>query len=149
YIVFIRVDDVLSDFYTFLEIAIGHVYKFDTTFVPDLVVDCGGNIGMFSLATSAIYPSSKIVICEPVPRNLEQIKRHIQFNDVAAEVLPVCVGGSRRVIPFFIREAISSSFDPTKPYTDKLEVEVWTLGDVLGGRNAQRILIKLDIEGME
>ncbi len=61
----------------------------------------------------------------------------------------MCIGGSRRKIPFFVRQAISGSFDPTKPYTNKLEVEVWTLADVLAGRDAQKIQIKMDIEGME
>lgn len=149
YTVFIRMNEFLSDFFSVLELAVGRVYKLDSAFVPDLVVDCGGNIGLFSLTASAVYPSSKIVICEPVPGNLERIRRHLQFNGVAAEMLPVCIGGSRRRIPFFVREAISGSFDPSKPYSSKLEVDVWTLADVLAGRDAQRIQIKLDIEGME
>ncbi len=149
YTVFIRLDDVLSDYYSVLELAVGRAYRLDKAFSPDLVVDCGGNIGLFSLTAAAVYPSSRIVTCEPVPGNLERIKRHLHCNGVAAEVLPVCIGGSRRIIPFFIRQANQGSFDPTKPYTDKLEVEVLSLADVLAGRDAQKIQIKLDIEGME
>lgn len=149
YTVFIRMDDVLSDYYSVLELAVGRIYKLDTAFVPDLVVDCGGNTGLFSLNATAVYPSAEIVICEPLPSNLERIRKHLLFNGVAAELLPMCIGGSHRTIPFFVREANQSSFDSNKPYTSRLEVEVSTLADVLDGRDAQRIYIKLDIEGME
>jgi FkbM family methyltransferase len=149
YSAFIRVDDVFSDFFTFHELVVKGIYKIDSRFAPDLVVDCGGNTGLFSLEASARYPSAKIVVCEPVPRNLDQIRKHLSFNSVAAEVLPVCVGGSRRMIPFYVREANSGSFEATKPYMSKFDVEVLALTDVLRDRNARAVYIKMDIEGME
>ena len=149
YTAFIRMDDVYSDYYSVYEIAVRRVYHIDPNFAPDLVVDCGGNTGLFTLDAAARYPSAKFVVCEPVPRNLDRIKRHFIVNSVAADVLPVCVGGRRRVIPFYVREANQGSFDPTKPYTSKLNVEVLTLADVLRDRPAHRIYIKMDIEGME
>ena len=60
-----------------------------------------------------------------------------------------CLGGERRSIPFYCREAIDSSFDPEKPYTSVIEIPVYTLQDAIGSCSAGRILIKLDIEGME
>jgi len=147
--VFVRMDDMLSDYYSVLELGIYQIYKLNKAFVPDLIVDGGGNIGLFSLSASVVYPSAKIVICEPVPRNLEQIKKHMQINQLSPEVLPVCIGGTPKEIPFYVREANQGSFDPTKPYTSVLEVKVLTLADVLRNRDARAILIKLDIEGME
>jgi len=147
--VFIRMDDMLSDYYSVLELGVHRIYNLEKALMPDLIIDCGGNIGLFSLAASASYPSSKIVICEPVPRNLDRIRKHLQSNNVSAEVLPVCIGGTQRRLSFYVREANQGSFDPAKPYTSVLEVEVLTLADVLRDRDAQTILIKLDIEGME
>lgn len=147
--VFVRMDDMLSDYYSVLELGVHHIYNLDKAFVPDLIVDCGGNIGLFSLSASALYPSSKIVICEPVPRNLGRIERHMQANGLSPEVLPVCIGGTQREIPFYVREANQGSFDPAKPYTGVLEIKVLTLADVLRNRDARAILVKLDIEGME
>jgi hypothetical protein len=34
---------------------------------------------------------------------------------LSAEILPVCLGGSRRSISFYCRGANASSFDPDKP----------------------------------
>jgi FkbM family methyltransferase len=150
YMAFVRMSDMSSDVFTVNELATADdVYRLDPHFHPDLIVDGGGNIGLFAMLAAALYPSAKIVVCEPAPRSLKQIEKHLRLNQVRAEVLPICLGGTRRTIPFYVREAIASSFDPEKPYQSVMDVEVLTLSDVLKGRDAARILIKLDIEGME
>jgi FkbM family methyltransferase len=150
YTAYVRMSDMSSDLFTLKELAAGNdVYHLDPGFQPDLVVDGGANVGLFTMLAAALYPSAKIVVCEPVPRNLQQIERHLRVNRVDAEILPICLGGTRRNIPFFVRESIGSSFDPEKPYHTVLDVDVVTLCQVLEGRDANRILIKLDIEGME
>ena len=63
--------------------------------------------------------------------------------------MPVCLGGTPRTIPFYCREANQSSFESAKPYTRVIEIPVVTLQDAIGSAAVQRILIKLDIEGME
>jgi len=149
YTVFIRVSDMESDLFTIRELTAGGVYPLPLDFSPDLIVDGGANIGLFTLLASAAFPHATVVSCEPVPRSLAQIDKHLRGNNVPAEVLPVCLGGKRGAIPFYIREAIASSFDPHKPFAGQMNVDVVTLSDVLRGRDARRILIKLDIEGME
>jgi FkbM family methyltransferase len=147
--VFLRMVDRESDLHSMLEVAVRNVYPLDPAYAADLVIDGGANVGLFSLQAAAVYPSADIVACEPLPRNIAQTDRHLTCNQVTAELLPVCIGGSRRTISFYCREANSSSFDSAKPYDRMLEIDVLRLSDVLGERPAKRILIKLDIEGME
>jgi FkbM family methyltransferase len=147
--VFLRMVDRESDLHSMLEVAVRNVYPLDPAYAADLVIDGGANVGLFSLQAAAVYPSADIVACEPLPRNIAQTDRHLICNRVTAELLPVCIGGSRRTISFYCREANSSSFDSAKPYDRMLEIDVLRLSDVLGERPAKRILIKLDIEGME
>lgn len=149
YQVFLRSADLESDWLSFLEVAVKEIYQINPAFVPDLVLDGGANVGLFTLLAAASWPSAKLILCEPVPRNLAQLQSHLRRNGVSAEVLPVCLGGSRRTIPFYVREANQGSFDPQKPYASRIDVDVLTLSDVLRNRDARRILIKLDIEGME
>ncbi len=125
------------------------VYPIDTGFAPDLIIDGGGNTGLFTLLAAATFPTAKIVVCEPVPRNLLQIGKHLRMNRVTASVMPVCIGGSERTIPFYVREANQGSFDPGIPYRSQIDVGVVTLASLVRGCEAKRILIKLDIEGME
>jgi FkbM family methyltransferase len=150
YTAFVRLNEMSSDVFTVKELAAAdNVYCLDPGFDPDLIVDGGGNIGLFAMLAAALYPSAKIVVCEPAPRSLNQLEKHLRLNQIDADILPVCLGGTRRAIPFYVREAIASSFDPDKPYESVVNVDVLTLCDVLRGRDAEKILIKLDIEGME
>jgi FkbM family methyltransferase len=151
---FVRVSDLESDVLSVLELSVKDTYDLDLGFRPEVVIDGGGNIGLFTLraaaATASIDRSPvKFVVCEPLPRNIEQIQKHIDVNKIPAEIVTGCLGGSHRSIPFYCREAIHSSFDPRKPYTSVIDIPVYTLQDAIGSTLAQRILIKLDIEGME
>jgi FkbM family methyltransferase len=149
YRTFLRTSDLQADYLSTRELCVNDVYYLDRSFKSDLVIDGGGNIGLFSLRAAAAYPSAKIVICEPLPRNIEQIQRHLDLNGVQAEILPNCLGGTHRTIPFYCREANESSFDAAGHYEKVMEIPVILLQDAIGSSPAQRILIKLDIEGME
>ncbi len=145
----IRTSDLQSDLHSTLEVIVRKVYALDPVFSPDLVIDGGANIGLFSLQAAAVYPTAKILMCEPLPRNIAQAKKLMSINHVAADLLPVCIGGTHRTIPFYCRSANDSSFDDKEPYLSVLEIEVLRLRDIAESETAKRILIKLDIEGME
>ncbi len=152
--VFVRRSQMESDFCSIRELGANDVYELDLGFHPDLVIDGGGNIGMFTLRAAAGLESAgdasvRYVICEPVPQNVDQIRTHLALNEVQAEIVPVCLGGTPRTIPFYCREANQSSFESAKPYANVMEIPVITLNDAIGTAAAERILIKLDIEGME
>jgi FkbM family methyltransferase len=149
YKTFLRTSDLQADYLSTRELCVNDIYYLDRNFKADLVIDGGGNIGLFSLRAAAAYPSVKIIICEPLPRNIEQIQRHLDMNGVQAEILPNCLGGTRRDIPFYCRGANESSFDAAEPYEKIIEIPVVLLEDAIGTSPAQKILIKLDIEGME
>ena len=151
---FVRLSDLSSDLRSVFELSIRDTYDLDLGFQPDLVIDGGANIGLFTLRAAAATASMgesqvKFVVCEPLPRNVEQLKKHLDINRIPAEVMAGCLGGERRSIPFYCREAIHSSFDPHKPYDRVIDIPVYTLQDAIGSYPAKRILIKLDIEGME
>jgi FkbM family methyltransferase len=151
---FIGLSDMESDLISVLELSVRDTYELDFSFKPDLVIDGGGNIGLFTLRAAAGLArggdsAARFIVCEPLPRNLDQIRKHLAINEISAEVMAGCLGGERRSIPFYCREAIDSSFEPDKPYTSVVEIPVYTLQDAIGSYAAKRILIKLDIEGME
>lgn len=149
----LRVSDLGADFVSTLELCVNDIYRLERGFRPDLVLDGGGNIGLFTLCAAGCYRatasvSPKFIICEPLPRNVEQIRKHLKMNAIEAEIMPNCIGGTRRSIPFYCRAANESSFDPAAGYDSVLEIPVVPIADALT-YPAERILIKLDIEGME
>ena len=149
----LRVPELESDFLSTLELGARDTYELDEGFHPDLVIDGGGNIGLFTLRVSALEAENekrpRFVVYEPMPHNSEQCRRHFEENKVDAEIVTACLGGTRRTVPFYCRSAIASSFDPSKPYDRVMEMPVHLLEDAIGDVPAERILIKLDIEGME
>jgi FkbM family methyltransferase len=151
---FIRLSELESDIVSFLELSVGDTYNINFNFQPDLVIDGGGNIGLFTLRAAVGTASAgslpvRLVVCEPMPGNIAQIRKHLEINNLSAEIIAGCLGGERRTIPFYCRDAIDSSFDPEKPYTSVVDMPVYSLQDLIGTALAKRILIKLDIEGME
>jgi FkbM family methyltransferase len=147
--VFLRLADQDSDLHSILEVLIRQVYPLNPAYAADLVIDGGANIGLFSLQAASVYPSAKLIACEPLPRNIVQLNKHLNRNHVTASVMSVCVGGAHGTIPFYCRGANASSFNASTPYDDVLSIEVLSLQEVVAASSAQRILIKLDIEGME
>jgi FkbM family methyltransferase len=146
----IRVRDLQSDFCSVRELGVDDCYRLPLGFQPDVVLDGGGNIGLFTLMAEALYPRAKFVICEPVPDNLAQIARHFAENHITqTDILPICLGGTPRDMEFYIREANEGSFDPQLPYREIVKVRVLTIDDVLTRYQHRSALIKLDIEGME
>ncbi|MEO6828493.1 MAG: FkbM family methyltransferase [Acidobacteriaceae bacterium] len=146
---YLRISDLAADVLSTRELCVSDAYRLEREFRPEQVVDGGGNIGLFTLRAAAAYGrDARYVICEPVPRNLAQIEKHLQLNGVRADIVSACLGGSRRTIPFYCRGANEGSFDPSLPYDSVLNIPVVLLEDVVEP-SAERILIKLDIEGME
>jgi FkbM family methyltransferase len=150
---FVRMSELSSDYLSTRELAAEDIYQLDAGFHPDVVIDGGGNIGLFTLRATACLEAAgdktvQYVICEPVPANLDEIRTNLALNGMQAEIMPVCLGGSQRTIPFYCREANQSSFDPAKPYARAMDIPVIRLHDAIDPA-AERILIKLDIEGME
>ena len=149
----LRGTDLSSDFQAALELCAHDDYRLDLGYHPDLVIDGGGNIGLFTLRVAAMEAlmskPPRFVIYEPLPHNSDHCQRHLDLNGVKAEIVNACLGGTRRSIPFYCRGAIDSSFDPAKPYDRVVDVPVHLLKDAIGSSPAERILIKLDIEGME
>lgn len=50
----------------------------DVKYIPDTVIDCGANIGMFAIWAARRYPNAKIVSVEPSTANFEMLKRNTQ-----------------------------------------------------------------------
>ncbi len=151
---YVRMNETSSDLRSVFDLTIRDTYDLDLAFRPDLVIDGGANIGLFTLRTAAALASAgissvKFVACEPLPQNVEQLQRHLALNGISAEVLAGCLGGAHGSIPFYCRDAICSSFDRAKPYSSVIDIPVYTLEEAIGSASGERILIKLDIEGME
>lgn len=144
-----RLSRLSSDVYVLKEVGIGDCYHLPRSFVPDLIIDGGGNNGMFSLSALKRWPHARALVFEPVPDNLDRIAAHLKANGLSAEVYPYCLGNAEGLRHFYIREPGKGSFYTESPYSSMLETKVVRLSDFLKNYPETPALIKLDIEGAE
>lgn len=48
----------------------------DVQYVPETIIDCGANIGMFAIWAVRRYPNAKVISVEPSQTNFEMLKRN-------------------------------------------------------------------------
>jgi FkbM family methyltransferase len=136
-----------AQFVVYDEIFIKRVYDLSLVcFEPDLIVDCGAFEGYFSLLARARFPDAPIVAFEPHPLNFEGLRLHAtQRPDLRIDVRRMAVSTVDGQAPFEgggCGGRISESAMATR-------VEVQDLRRVIGERNPQRLLLKMDVEGEE
>lgn len=74
-----------SDLMTFYDIFLDHQYNVSVK-NPKVIIDCGANIGLFTVLMKNKYPESKIIAIEPDGENFVELKKNgSQYSDVFFE----------------------------------------------------------------
>ena len=120
----------------------------------DTFVDCGANIGHFSLvAARLVGPSGHVVAFEPVAETRAALERNVATNGLTnVEVLPWALGATAGVAPFYAMADGGglSSFAPSDPARGReFQVDVKTIDDCLRDIQGSVRLVKIDVEGAE
>jgi FkbM family methyltransferase len=132
----------------------------------DVAIDVGAHTGGHTLAmAAAMRGQGRIYACEPLPANVELLRRTVTVNrlDYVVTVLPVALGetagtatlhGYRAdaATPRYPGESsMLHSLVPMRDYgSDGVEVAVATLDALVEARALRAVhLIKLDVEGAE
>lgn len=122
-------------------------------------VDCGANIGQFSLiASRCVGANGKVIAIEPEENNYEQLKKNLDLNHAQnVSIIKSALGERDGSVDFFVRSAehgfsnrgvhsLHAHSDWLEPM--KVTVPLRKLDGIL--RSEQRVdIIKMDIEGAE
>jgi FkbM family methyltransferase len=133
----------------------------------DVFVDVGANVGVYALTVAQAFPHKRVVAVEPMPDNLEKLRRAISLNgldniDVVPGVVASATGrmtfhvnplsdGAGSLVPFdayqtgdIVRDA--GQYQRRHPgFVPTVEVEAVELETLLGARS----VLKIDVEGAE
>jgi FkbM family methyltransferase len=116
---------------------------------PGMVIyDIGANAGYYSLLFSRLVgPTGKVFAFEPLPGNLEFLRRHIEINRLSnVTVIPAAVSAEDGVGHFQVRA--HNSMGALSDSKDDLQVQTRSLDQFLKD-HPRPDLIKMDIEGGE
>ena len=109
-------------------------------FQPELIIDGGGNIGMFSILAKSYFPQAKLVVYEPDNNNFEQLKKNLALNQIEGEVNQLGLW-SKDVTLYYHSNSSETGYVDENPPGEPISC---TLPDVTAN-----CWLKLDIEGAE
>jgi len=119
---------------------------------PTIILDIGGNIGLFSLLSARSNPLATVYVFEPGPPNLCILEMNRLANPELGErihVHPEAVGGSTRSAKWFFDEANPGGSSLFGKGETAINVQVRAFAEVVEKVQGAISLVKLDIEGAE
>lgn len=143
------INEIFGDNYKVLESGL--------TFNPgDVILDIGACEGMFSILMSKLFPQTRIIALEPIPRTYHIMMRNIGLNACTnITALNLGAGKTTGKHPMFMCKDDYSgggsaimTFNPDQH--EKIEVDVISLNDLWDREKLNRVrLLKIDTEGAE
>ena len=119
-----------------------------------VIVDAGANIGYYALMEAkAVGEKGKVYAIEPIPQNIELLKKNIEANGYGnMEVFQLAVGDKNGRQDIFVSRQSNLSTFCKNPGLDQsgetLSVEVASLDSFLEGKRLPDI-VRMDVEGYE
>jgi FkbM family methyltransferase len=128
------------------EVLIERVYNLDLIpFVPDVVMDLGANIGLFTLLAAQRWPRASFVCVEPHPTTFSFLCDNLALNGVQAMKLQ-CALDAQVGVRFL--ENDGAVFQTLSDRNTGTPVMTLQLESLLPSRES-RLVLKIDIEGSE
>lgn len=123
----------------------------------DTVFDIGGNIGFYGITLAqAVAPSGAVHIFEPIPANLQAIRRNVALNGLqrCTIVNPVAVYDQARTLTLYLSNAPGNtgwaSITPSERRLTSLAVDAISIDAYVAAHDIAEVrLIKIDVEGAE
>lgn len=125
-------------------------YKLPLPIPPASILDLGANAGFTAVYFSRSYPDAKIACVEPMPNNVESLRRNLKLNGIKAVVFAAAAA---------VRDGAVAMRRNAKDYghqvafeaeDSSIQVTALSLATILNQLGWNRIgLLKIDIEGYE
>lgn len=122
-------------------------------------IDCGANIGYWSIFVSKVLGVKSFVCVEPNPKVFRLLEKNLDLNNLRGVAIQAAIGDAEpgdSKVKLFLDSApgkhVGASIDKVWSYDHKfIEVPLVRLSDLIKSAaiENQKILLKLDVEGAE
>jgi FkbM family methyltransferase len=117
-------------------------------FPPDLIVDCGAHIGLFTLVAGLRYSSADLIVYEPDACNFRMAKEQLARFSNRLRFVEAAVS-TKNGESWFYSEESNSGYLTDQPHPRRKRVRVVDLLNDAPRWSGRRLLLKMDIEGAE
>ena len=129
------------------ELLVEGVYRLDAVpFTPDLVLDLGANIGLFTLMAAHRWPQASLVCVEPHPTTFSFLCDNLARNNVNAIKLQCALDAD---VGVKFMENDGAVYQALSRRPTETQVMTLRLDSLIPRQPDLKLLIKMDIEGSE
>jgi FkbM family methyltransferase len=137
------------------ELLVQQIYDLSLVpFAPDIVIDCGSHIGLFSLIAALRYPSATITAYEPEPENVKFLKKQLDRFGQRVKIVEAALGDADGEENFVVFQSNCGHLDgandhvpvPNERWLTVRTIDLAAHAKLWEGKN---LLMKIDIEGAE
>ena len=133
----------------FEEIYLRHNYDLTKVrFTPEIVLDCGAHIGLFTLLAMSVFPTAQVTAFEPNPENVQLLVRQLEYNNLGAQLVQSAVSVEAGELPFSASNSHSGRLS-RRASPNGQKVRTIDFPAMVKQRRASSALVKMDIEGEE
>jgi FkbM family methyltransferase len=133
----------------FQEVLVERNYPLEKiTFVPDLVVDCGANIGFFSALAAVRFPGAKIVAWEAQKENFAALQKQPVLQSPRVQFVHAAVSDHNGE-GFFSGEGSGGRLENESTKDGGTKVKILDLREWWMKNKRPKVLWKIDVEGHE
>jgi len=141
------IPDSLSFYYSYKEIFLNKIYKFESKNSEPKIIDCGANCGTSIVYFKNIYPNARITAIEPDPEIFKILKTNIKCRRYSnVELINKAVSAETKRVSFFREGADGGRIHALKNPKDIVKIETINLDKLV---NEKIDFLKVDIEGAE
>jgi FkbM family methyltransferase len=139
-----------TDINVFEEVIMNKAYNL--TFInrtPNVIIDCGANIGLTSIFFSNLYPESKIICVEPETSNFNLLQKNIeQYPNIKA--IKAGVWNKKTFLKIDNPEEGNWGFIVSETTNNEDGIRAVSIDEIMELENISQIdILKMDIEGSE
>lgn len=140
-----------SDITVFKQVFLEGQYDFKIDFVPETIIDCGANIGFFSIYCKNKFPGCKIITVEPDLENFSLLIKNLkEFSNMQHEHAGVWSKKTKLGFNSRYKEKWGHVVHEISESNNGDELNSITIDEIYEKNNIEIAdIIKLDIEGAE
>lgn len=137
-----------SDCYAFFQVITSRGYKLFADFKPEIIIDCGANIGLTTIFFKKNYPQAQIIAIEPEKSNFDLLRKNTAlYNDVIC--LQNGIWDKSCYLKVIDEHAEKWAFR-VEESIEKTDICAISINDIIKSYNLKFIdVLKIDIEGAE